>query len=577
MQVRPCQLALAFALLLGGCAAEPPQGVLIRDVQVVDLANESILPGQAIHVDQGRIQVIGPMTDLPEAAAEIIEGGGRYALPGLIDAHVHIDHPDELELYPAHGVTSVLVLRGVPHHLVWREEVRGGDRFGPGLYLTGDYLDGFPAWMEPMVALEDTDAARTAVRRQIAAGYDFIKVFTRLAPEQLTAITDEASAAGVCVVGHGGQNYGLEHLIESGQANIAHGQDIIRWYLESYEDEEGLERAVEQLATSDVTVTPNLAFTDAMIRQGEDLEAILATREAQQLHPAVLQPFRRANNRYVRNAEEWVPSVKGRFELEKRITRKLHDAGVTLLAGTDASTAAVLPGTSLVRDVELLVEAGLSRAAALRSATINPGDLFSRCLGETVKVGRLAPGYEADLLLVDGNPLEDISALREVGGVMLDGRWLSREQLNDRLQALERNYAVLGPEVIALEQELFSGDIDAARSRFDRLRAERPGELLFSQYVPFFVGYGFLYGDNGFNEDPERLAVALGLYQMYAETYSDYHSAHYMLALARRANGDLEGAKAALDRALQIHPEYVNARKQLEEIQQQLEGLGEGS
>ena len=285
-----------------------------------------------------------------------------------------------------------------------------------------------------------------------------------------------------------------------------------------------------------------------MIRQGQDLEAILATDEARRLHPAILQPFRRANNRYVRNADEWVPSVQERFEIEKRIARMLQEAGVSLLAGTDASTAAVFPGHSFPTEVELLVEAGLTPVEALRAATINPGQFFERCLGPETLVGRLAPGYEADLLLLEDNPLDDVTALRDLVGVMLDGRWFPREELDSKLQGLEEDYAALGDEVIALERALFSGDAESARVIFDRVRAERPDEFVFSQYTPFFVGYGFLYGEDGFSTDPERLATALGLYEMYAETYPDYHSAHYMLALARRANGDVEGARASLER-----------------------------
>jgi len=554
---------LPLGLLLA-CSPAPPAGLLLRNVRIVDLEHGEVRPGQSIRIDDGKISSIGPGAELEGPATEVVEGAGRYVLPGLIDAHVHIDHPDELTLYPAHGVTSTLVLRGVPHHLRWRSEIRSGERFGPGLYLTGDYLDGYPAWMEPMVALDGTEPARAAVKRQVEAGYDFIKVFTRLTPEQLSAITEEASALGVCVVGHGSGNYGLEHLVASGQANLAHGQDIIRWWLSGHDDEEGIERAVAQLAASSTTVTPNLAFTDAMIRQGQDLEAILATDEARRLHPAILQPFRRANNRYVRNADEWVPSVQERFEIEKRIARMLQEAGVSLLAGTDASTAAVFPGSSLPTEIELLVEAGLTPAEALRAATVNPGQLFERCLG--TRVGRLAPGYEADLLLVDRNPLADVTALRDLVGVMLDGRWFAREELDAKLQSLEEDYAALGEEVIALERALFSGDVGSARVIFDRVRAERPDELLFSQYTPFFVGYGFLYDKDGISSDAGRLATALGLYEMYAETYPDYHSAHYMLALARRANGDVEGARASLERALAIHPEYVNAREQLAEL-----------
>ena len=568
---------LFLFLFLIGCAPDPPTGLLLRDVQVVDLDAGRAVANQSIRIEDGKIAAIGPSEELGVIAAEVIEGGGRYVLPGLIDSHVHVDHPDELTLYPAFGVTSTLVLRGVPHHLRWREEIRSGDRFGPGLYLTGDYLDGYPAWMEPMVALEGTEAARAAVRRQVESGYDFIKVFTRLTAEQLSAITEEARSLGKCVVGHGGSNYGLDQLIAAGQANLAHGQDLIRWYLEGYDDEEGIQRVVDQLAASDLTVTPNMAFTDAMIRQGQDLEAILATENARRLHPAILQPFRRANNRYVRNAEEWVPSVQERFEIEKQIARRLHEVGVTLLAGTDASTAAVFPGTSLITEIELLVEAGLKPIDALRAATTNPGQLFERCLGSGAKVGRLAVGYEADLLLLEQNPLDDVSVLRELHGVMLDGRWFETSWLDSMLAELERGYVELSEEVIALEQALFSGDVETARAIFDRVRENRPHEVLFSQYVPFFVGYGFLYGEDGFSGDAERLAVALGLYEMYAETYPDYHSAHYMLALARRANGDLDGARASLEKALAIHPEYVNAQRQLAELTQEtprVEGSG---
>ncbi len=559
---------LALGLLVA-CSGEPPRGTLLRDVTVVNLDNGELVPDQSIRVEDGRITAIGPTREIGETAVEVIEGSGRYVLPGLIDAHVHVDHPDELTLYPAYGVTSTLVLRGVPHHLLWRDEIRAGTRFGPGLYLTGDYLDGYPAWMEPMVALDGVEPARAAVRRQVEAGYDFIKVFTRLTAEQLSAITEEARAQGVCVVGHGGQKYDLDHLIASGQANLAHGQDLIRWYLKDYEDEEGIQRVVAQLGAADLTVTPNLAFTDAMIRQGQDLETILATDEARRLHPSILQPFRRANNRYVKDADEWVPSVQERFEIEKRITRMLHEAGVLLLAGTDASTAAVFPGDSLPTEVELLVEAGLTPVDALRVATVNVGAFFERCLGPEVRVGRLAEGYEADLLLMDRNPLEDVTALRELSGVMLDGRWYSRAELDSKLEALEQDYVALSEEVISLEQSLFSGDAATAREIFDRVRQERPGEFVFSQYVPFFVGYGFLYGEEGFSTDPERLATALALYEMYAETYPDYHSAHYMLALARRANGDLDGARASLQTALAIHPGYVNAREQLEELEKE--------
>jgi hypothetical protein len=487
-------------------------------------------------------------------------------MPGLIDAHVHVDHPDELNLYPAFGVTGLFVLRGLPQHLEWRSEIEAGVRFGPRLFTTGDYMDGYPPVMQPMMSFDDVASTRASVRRQQAAGYDFVKVYSRLSNEQHGAIVDETHLGGRCVVGHGSPNVPLADLVRHGQDNIAHGQNLIRWYLESADDPDGIDRVVNALAGSNTTVTANLSWTDGLIAQGSDLEGLLAKPVARALHPAILQPFRRVNNRYVSNAEEWVPEVRERLKVEYALTRALHEAGVTLLAGTDASTAGVYPGDAMHIELEQLVAAGLTPRDALATATVNAGNFVARCVSSDVNLGRVEVDYEADLLLLDANPLLDITNTRRISGVILDGQWFSAEGLEVRLDSLDRHYGGLREPIIDLESALFSGRTAEARRIFDEVRLQRPGEILFSQYTPFFVGYGFLYGQDGFNEDPERLQAALDLYSMYVETYPQFHSAYYQLALAQQANGQLEQARASLNRALEIHPWYPDAQRRLEEI-----------
>ncbi len=556
---------VAGLLLLGACTSPSPD-LVIRDVNVIDLPAGRLVGAQTVVIDEGRIVKIGSGR-VARGSVEI-DGSGKYLIPGLIDAHVHVDHADELNLYPAFGVTGAMVLRGLPQHLTWRSEIADGARFGPRLFTAGDYMDGYPPYMQPMMSFEDVESARQSVRQQQTAGYDFVKVYSRLSAEQHAAIVKETHSGGRCVVGHGNPNIPLPDLIAHGQDNIAHGQDLIRWYFDSANDPNGIDRVVDVLRGSGVTVTANLSWTDGLLAQGSDLEALLARPVARALHPAILQPFRPENNRYIRNAEEWVPEVRERLAVERALTLALHQAGVTLLAGTDASTSGVFPGDALHIELEQLVSAGMTPAEALATATTHAADFLARCVGSDLRLGRVAIDHTADLVLLDANPLEEIGNTRRIAGVVLAGRWYAAESLDAKLDSLDRHYAGLRPQVIELEQALFSGNTVEARQLFDSARTEYPGEILFSQYTPFFVGYGFLFGEDGFNEDPVRLRAALDLYTLYAETYPQFHSAHYQLALAQQANGQLDEARASLAHALKLHPWYPDAKRRLSDMEQ---------
>ena len=342
----------------------------------------------------------------------------------------------------------------------------------------------------------------------------------------------------------------------------------MRWYSEGTDDDEGIAEIVETLRGSELSVTMNLSWTDGLIRQAEDLEGLVAEPIARALPAAVLQPFRRANNRYVGRGIDWLPSVRERFEREKQLVLDLHQAGVRILAGTDASTAGVLPGSSLHRDIGILVDAGLTPLDAVRAATLEPGRFSAERMDAEDKFGQVAEGYRADILVLNGNPLDDISHLGDAYGVVARGRWWSQAALDERVDALVERSERLTPIVIEIEDSIKGGEMTSARERFDSARDEFPGEIFFSQYPPFFIGYGYLYGDEGYHSDPVRLQKALTLYQMYAEAYPEYHSAHYMLALAQEANGDPASAIAALEIALSIHPYYPDARNKLEALRQ---------
>ncbi|MEM7048148.1 MAG: amidohydrolase family protein [Acidobacteriota bacterium] len=565
-------LLLALAGLLLGCPADE-RGAEVEDpgiafVGVSVLApNDRWLDDQTLLVRGAVITALGARDEvaIPDGV-EVISGEGRYVVPGLVDSHVHLDDPSELDIYPTYGITTVVNLRGVGRHLRWRDEIARGERFGPRLVTAGDYLDGDPPWMEPMTSVTTPEDAAQVVREQKQAGYDLVKVYSQLSTDQLRAITAAAREVGTVVVGHASNNYDLETLIAAGQSNVAHGQQLLRWYLPESPSDAEIDTVARQLAAGGVSVTPNLSWTLGLLRQGEDLAALLEEPDAGWLHPAVLQPWRPGFNRYIRDAETWVPDVRQRFEIEKRLVSALHQAGVTLLAGTDASTSGVYPGASLHDELLLLEEAGLTPAQALATATRNPGELLHRWLPQGPRSGEISVGMQADLLLVEGDPLADLGRLRRPAGTMLAGRWHPRSDLEARRQQLVDRFAILGPVVEELESALFAGDVAAARPIFDAWRRDHPQEQLFAQYPLFFASYRFLYGADGFQTEPKPLETALELYRMYAETYPEYHSSHYLLGEVYRALGRDQAAASAYREALRLHPLHPRASAALEEI-----------
>ena len=570
--IRTRTLVLCFGIitLAIGCAPDRENvrfDLVLLGGNVIDVASGETLRNRDIWIIGDRIDSITPGGEkkVPQGT-ETIDVRNHYVVPGLVDAHVHLDHVDELELYTALGVTTVFNMRGLPRHLEWRDAIARGELDGPTIYTAGDYMDGYPPYMQPLMSFDNPEEAAISVREQRDAGYDMIKVYARLTLEQLEAITAAADEVGLPVVGHCSGNYSLEELVAAGQLNVAHSQDMLRWYVDENYDPAQLAQIVETLGASSTTVTANLSWTAGLIRQAEDLEGLVAESVARSLPPAILQPFRRANNRYVRRGIDWLPDVKARLKVQNGLIRDLHAAGVPLLAGSDASTSGVLPGTSLILEIELLVDAGLSPLDALRAATLAPGRFVNAYIDPDARFGKVAEGYRADLLVLAADPLEDVSRLRDAAGVVVRGRWSDRDNLDARLAALAQTSRDLTPRVIEIEDAIKSGDLAAARRAFDAGRALQPGAILFSQYVPFFIGYGYLYGEEGYSTDPENLAAALTLYEMYAETYPSFHSAHYMLALAQEANGDVKGAIESLEASLAIHPYSPDARQKLAEL-----------
>ena len=412
------------------------------DVTVVPMVGDKAVPGQTVVVRDGRIAAVGPSgrVDVP-ADARRISGAGKYLMPGLVDAHFHLqsngDDARLLRLLLANGVTSILNLYGTPSILDLRARVATGEVAGPTIYTSGPYISDAPRWQP------DADEVERLILEQKRAGYDLIKThgdFSREAFQRLCAV---AHREHMKIIGHAPRNLGVEPMFEGHMDAVAHGEEFIYAYFFfgapdlSQADAEVRRRFLEQAekripdlaaaaAKSGIWVVPNLVAYTRIVEQGKDLASVLARPETKYVPAALLADWQPGRNRYDRKySPEMAQHMEWRVKLLTALTGAFHHAGVRMMAGTDAPIPGVVPGFSQHDELTLLVAAGLSPFEALRAATVNAATF----LGKANEFGTVEVGKRADLVLLDDDPLQDVANTSRYAGVMVRGRWLDGDAL----------------------------------------------------------------------------------------------------------------------------------------------------
>jgi hypothetical protein len=382
---------------------------------------ERVLANQTVVVRDGVIASVGSAarTTIPERAL-IVDGRGKYLMPGISDLHVHLagtpdDRREILRSFVVNGVTTVLNLRGSPEHLALRADVATGRVRGPTIYTSGPYINE-PFFVTP-------DAVEAEVRAQKRAGYDFVKMHGNLSEVAYAKLNAVGRDAGIRVIGHSPRNLGYQAMFEHRQYAVVHAEEFIY-------DSTGSSRAFAQLesriseiaraaAKSGLWVMPNLTAYRNIALQVKDLEALLAQPEMRFLPPSIRASWSRATNGYARRfGPEMYDGFMARYALLEKLTRGFRDAGVRLLVGTDALNTGTIPGSSAHDELELLVAAGLTPFEALSAGTTSAAGF----LGSST-FGTIAVGKRADLLLLDANPLTNIGNTRQIAGVVLRGVW----------------------------------------------------------------------------------------------------------------------------------------------------------
>jgi imidazolonepropionase-like amidohydrolase len=410
--------------------------IVFRNVLIVPMDSERVLPNQTVVVKKGKIIAIDDVKKVTiPSDAVVIDGSGKYLLPGLADMHVHTD-PSDFPLFLANGITTVREMNGSPDHLKWRAQLASGELLGPRLFVASTMIAGEKQRYRHVLVTSPDQAAKV-VREFAEQKYDFIKVYDGLSRAAYDQIVETARAEKIPVVGHIPSAVGLEHVLESGQKSIEHTEQIeyAAAGFESPLSSQQSDAVATQIARANAWITPTLASQEVLCRQGTAWFDSLFDRPEMKFVDSSTLAWWSSMKREPGSAHSGKPDMGSRFfSSQMNLVKSLNGRHALILAGTDTPNALLVPGFSLYDELRNLHETGLTAFEVLQTATTNP----AKFLGLLEESGTVETGKRADLVLVDGNPLQDLATLRAPVGVMLRGIWLPRSQLNELLNKKSR-------------------------------------------------------------------------------------------------------------------------------------------
>lgn len=425
--------------------------IVIKNVNVIPMTSpNNVLYNATVVIKSNRIESINGSVPID---AKIINGKGKWLIPGLIDMHVHIptdfhigskvptqvadiafDVQDIMTPYIANGVTAIFNLNANVESFYQRKEIERGNVIGPRMALAA-LIDGGEG--SGRIANTVTDARQT-VRNVKAEGYEFVKLYSNLNIETYNAIVDEAYKQGLKTVGHVPNSFQdkLEQAFVPHFGMVAHAEEFSK-HSKDFSNEEAQRFAL--IAKENGTwVTPTLTAMEWIANQSRSLDRLKTSPALQYVHPLLQSKWLTANNYNNNTTSDRVAYFDKMVKFHFQLIRAFKEAGVPIVAGTDSGVSGVIAGFALQDELELLVEAGLTPEEALTSATRLP----AMWLGIDKEIGTIEVGKLADLVLLDENPLKDVKHTRKISGVFVNGRWLDRNKLDAMLSDLSiRNTA----------------------------------------------------------------------------------------------------------------------------------------
>ena len=450
MNTRPLLAALLVSLPLVTQGQVPPRTVAITGVTLVSMQGDEAQAGQTVVVRDGRIVEIGPSARvrLPDGA-ERIDGTGRWLMPGLAEMHAHIppgqatldDMRRMLELNALNGITFVRGMLGDPRHLDLRAQAERGELLSPLIRTSGPSFSGNTA--------RDAETASRMVEQQKAAGYDFLKIHPGVGRDAFDALAGTADRVGIRFAGHVPIAVGLARALEARYETIDHVDGYVealvrdgapvkpaesQWFgvnLVEHLDESRIPSLVASTKAAGTWIVPTQTLFESTV--GEvPAETMARWPEMRWATPAQVTQWSEWKRKFLESGGSTAASRAKFLDVRRRLIEALHAGGAGMLLGADAPQMWNVPGFATHRELQAMVRAGLTPAEALAMGTRNVAAFY----GDRHPSGVVALGKRADLVLLAGNPLQDVANTTRIEGVMIGGRWLSKAEIERRLAQL---------------------------------------------------------------------------------------------------------------------------------------------
>ena len=443
-------LSLTILFSCGQSQTEKSSGILIKDVNIVDVASGEIIENQQVVIDSGKIKSILVKLENEGIYDTVIDGSGKYLMPGLTEMHAHIPPPttsmerieETLFLYLSNGVTTIRGMLGDPLHLDLREKAKNGELLSPRIFTSSPSLNG-----NTVTSVQEAAEKVTAYQKE---GYDFLKIHPGIQLEIFDQIVKTANEVGIPFSGHVPVDVGIRHALESKYASIDHVDGFLEGLVPESANVKPTENGffgyaftpladtskIDELVAMDkkynVWIVPTQSLFERWFSPYSASE-MLQSPEMKYMPASTLKNWKKSKEEATGEQASFSSEQWQQFDaIRKKMIFKLKENGHGILLGSDAPQIFNVPGFSIHHEIQGMLGAGMTPAEIIKSGTLNPAIFFD--MEDTF--GQVKEGLDADLLLIDANPLQDLKALQQLSGVFLQGKWISKGEIEDKLKTI---------------------------------------------------------------------------------------------------------------------------------------------